>query len=86
MRVNDNEERVSEQPMRKMVDNGIIYEIFPRSYSASGDLDGITADIARIADLGVDAIWMMPIFEGPSDHGYEITNYTVEQLHERRFA
>ncbi len=57
-----------------------IYEIFVRSYSPQGNLDGVTADMARIADLGVNAIWLMPIFEGPSDHGYEITDYyTVEQ-------
>lgn len=62
------------------VENAIVYEIFPRAYSASGRLDDITADVGRIAELGFNAIWLMPIFEGPSDHGYEITDYyTVEQ-------
>jgi hypothetical protein len=62
------------------VNNSIIYEIFPRSYSAAGNLAGITADLQRIADLGVNSIWLMPIFEGPSDHGYEIIDYYhVEQ-------
>lgn len=72
------------------VKNAIIYEIFPRSYSAQGNLDGITADMQRIADLGVNSIWLMPIFDGPSDHGYEITDYyhveqdygTDQDLHE----
>ncbi|MBK6765041.1 MAG: T9SS type A sorting domain-containing protein [bacterium] len=62
------------------VDNAIVYEIFPRAYSQQGTLDAITADVGRIASLGVNAIWLMPIFEGPSDHGYEITDYyTIEQ-------
>ena len=57
-----------------------MYEIFVRSYSPSGDFNGITADLDRIKDLGVDVLWLMPIFEGPSDHGYEITDYySLEQ-------
>ncbi len=81
VRVNENgESAFMNDETAEWVDNAIVYEIFPRSHSASGDLDGITADIPRIAGLGVSAIWMMPIFEGPSDHGYEITDYyTVEQ-------
>jgi cyclomaltodextrinase / maltogenic alpha-amylase / neopullulanase len=60
--------------------NSIIYEIFVRSYSAQGNLAGVTADLDRIAGLGVNCIWLMPIFEGPSDHGYEITDYySIEQ-------
>lgn len=62
------------------VQNAVIYEIYPRSFSATGDLAGITAGIPRIAGLGVNCIWLMPIFEGPSSHGYEITDYyTIEQ-------
>jgi cyclomaltodextrinase len=62
------------------VDNAMVYEIFVRSFSPEGDLDGVTAQMGHIAELGVNAIWMMPIFEGPSDHGYEITDYyTIEQ-------
>jgi cyclomaltodextrinase / maltogenic alpha-amylase / neopullulanase len=72
------------------VQNAIIYEVYPRSFSATRDLDGITADLQRIANLGVNCIWLMPIFDGPSDHGYEITDYyhieqdygTEEDLHE----
>ncbi|MFZ5434711.1 MAG: alpha-amylase family glycosyl hydrolase, partial [Calditrichota bacterium] len=60
--------------------NAIIYEIYPRSFSATGDLPGITADLQRLADMGVNCLWLMPIFEGPSDHGYEITDYyRIEQ-------
>jgi len=81
VRVNeDGESAFQSNQAADWVMNATVYEIFVRSYSPSGNLDGITADMQRIADLGVSAIWMMPIFEGPSDHGYEITDYyTVEQ-------
>ncbi|MBK8127908.1 MAG: T9SS type A sorting domain-containing protein [bacterium] len=76
----DGESAFQNNQVAEWVDNAVVYEIFVRSYSAGGDLDGVTADMQRIADLGVSAIWMMPIFEGPSDHGYEITDYyTIEQ-------
>jgi len=57
------------------VQNAMIYEIFPRSFSPEGNLAGITSRMDYIANLGVNCIWMMPIFDGPSDHGYEITDY-----------
>jgi glycosidase len=62
------------------VTNARIYEIFVRSFSPEGNLDGVTANLGRVAALGCNCIWMMPIFEGPSDHGYEITDYySIEQ-------
>ncbi len=57
------------------VDSAIVYEIYPRSFSAQGGFQGITANIARIKSLGANTVWLMPVFEGPSIHGYEITNY-----------
>ena len=57
------------------VRDAIIYEIFPRSYSADHQLSAITADMERIYNLGVGAIWFMPIMPGPSDHGYAIVDY-----------
>ena len=55
--------------------DAIIYEIFPRSYSADHQLSSVTDDMERIAALGVNAIWFMPIMPGPTDHGYAITDY-----------
>jgi cyclomaltodextrinase / maltogenic alpha-amylase / neopullulanase len=40
---------------------GVMYEIFPRNFSASGDFSGITARLDELKDLGVDIIWLMPI-------------------------
>ena len=57
------------------VRDAIVYEIFPRSYAADRQLSSITADLDRIAGLGVNTIWLMPIFTGPSTHGYAITDY-----------
>jgi glycosidase len=43
------------------VHQGIIYEIFPRQFSAKGDFTGITAQLDRLQQLGVNILWLMPI-------------------------
>jgi len=61
---------------------GIIYQIYPRSFMDSngdgtGDLPGITARLDYLARLGVDAIWISPIFPSPmADFGYDVADYT----------
>jgi alpha-glucosidase len=60
----------------------VTYQIYPRSFQDSngdgiGDLAGITARLPYLADLGVDAIWLSPIFTSPmADMGYDVSNYT----------
>jgi alpha-glucosidase len=60
----------------------VIYQIYPRSFQdttgdGSGDLRGITARLGYLADLGVDAIWLSPIFTSPmADMGYDVADYT----------
>ncbi|MEC8080344.1 MAG: alpha-glucosidase family protein [Pseudomonadota bacterium] len=60
---------------------GIIYQIYPRSYMDSngdgvGDLKGITSKLDYVASLGVDAIWLSPIFTSPmKDFGYDVSDY-----------
>jgi glycosidase len=39
----------------------VVYEIFPRHFSASGDFAGVTAKLDELKDLGVDVLWLMPI-------------------------
>lgn len=62
--------------------DGIIYQIYPRSFADSnadgiGDLPGITARLDYLVDLGVDAIWLSPIYPSPdADFGYDVSNYT----------
>ena len=57
---------------------GIIYQIYPRSFQDSnhdgvGDLRGITRRLPYLTELGIDAIWLSPIFMSPmADFGYDI--------------
>src|SRR6266480_161647 len=56
------------------------YEIFVRSFYDSngdgiGDLRGLTQKLDYIAGLGVDCVWLMPVAESPSYHGYDVTDY-----------
>jgi alpha-glucosidase len=61
--------------------NAVIYEIYPRSFQDSngdgiGDLNGITQRLDYLKDLGVDAIWLSPIYPSPQvDFGYDISDY-----------
>lgn len=66
----------------------VFYEVFVRSFSDSdgdgrGDLNGLVSrldylndgDPGTTGDLGVDAVWLMPVFRSPSYHGYDTTDY-----------
>lgn len=61
--------------------HAVIYEIYPRSFQDSngdgvGDLNGITQRLDYLRDLGVDAIWIAPMYPSPQvDFGYDISNY-----------
>lgn len=65
-------------------ENAIFYEIWPRSFydadgDGSGDFDGMTAKLDYLQDLGVNGIWLTPVFEAPSYHGYDFQDfYNVE--------
>ncbi|KAJ2951412.1 hypothetical protein O0L34_g13556 [Tuta absoluta] len=58
-----------------------VYQIYPRSFKDSngdgiGDLNGITSKLDYLSELGVDAIWLSPIFLSPMvDFGYDITDF-----------
>ncbi|MGK2911720.1 MAG: alpha-amylase family glycosyl hydrolase [Sphingobium sp.] len=62
-------------------ESGVIYQIYPRSFQDSdgdgvGDLAGIEARLDHVATLGVDAIWLSPIFPSPmADFGYDVSDY-----------
>ncbi|MGB7134576.1 MAG: alpha-glucosidase [Acidobacteriaceae bacterium] len=61
--------------------NAVIYEIYPRSFQDSngdgiGDLNGITSRLDYLKGLGIDAIWLTPIYPSPQvDFGYDISDY-----------
>jgi len=59
----------------------VVYQIYPRSFKDSdgdgvGDLKGIISKLDYIKSLGVDAVWLNPIYTSPNDdNGYDISNY-----------
>jgi alpha-glucosidase len=61
--------------------DGIIYQIYPRSFADSngdgvGDLLGILSKLDYLQWLGIDAIWLSPIYPSPmADFGYDVSNY-----------
>src|SRR5438270_10873249 len=61
--------------------HAVIYEIYPRSFQDSngdgiGDLNGITERLDYLQALGVDAIWISPMYPSPQvDFGYDISDY-----------
>jgi alpha-glucosidase len=61
---------------------GVVYQIYPRSFqdttgSGIGDLEGITSRLDYLAALGVNALWISPIYPSPmADFGYDVVDYT----------
>lgn len=59
----------------------VVYQIYPRSFKDSngdgiGDLNGITEKMDYLKELGIDVIWLSPVYESPNDdNGYDISNY-----------
>ncbi|MCX6251791.1 MAG: alpha-amylase family glycosyl hydrolase [Bacteroidetes bacterium] len=61
--------------------HGVIYHIYPRSFFDSnddgiGDIPGIIAKLDYLSQLGVDAIWLSPVYKSPMlDFGYDVSDY-----------
>lgn len=59
----------------------VVYQIYPRSFCDSngdgvGDINGITSKLEYLRELGIDVIWLSPVYESPNDdNGYDISNY-----------
>jgi alpha-glucosidase len=62
--------------------DAVVYQVYPRSFQDSdgdgvGDLDGIRSRLDHLAWLGVDALWLSPIYPSPlADFGYDVSDYT----------
>ncbi|EJL04723.1 MULTISPECIES: alpha-amylase family glycosyl hydrolase [Pseudomonas] len=84
--------------------NAVIYQVYPRSFADAngdgvGDLPGLTAHLDHLQRLGIDALWLSPVYRSPMcDAGYDICDYTdvdplfgtladldnlIEQAHQR---
>ena len=82
----------------------VVYQVYPRSFCDSngdgiGDINGITSKLDYLKELGINVIWLSPVYQSPNDdNGYDISDYykinplfgTMEQfeqlldaLHER---
>ncbi len=61
--------------------NAIVYQIYPRSFNDSngdgiGDIPGITEKLDYLKELGVDCLWLSPVYASPNcDNGYDISDY-----------
>ncbi|MFA7044959.1 MAG: alpha-amylase family glycosyl hydrolase, partial [Candidatus Izemoplasmatales bacterium] len=62
---------------------GIVYQIYPRSFQDSnddgiGDLQGIISRIPYLVELGINIVWLSPVYASPNDdNGYDISDYTA---------
>jgi oligo-1,6-glucosidase len=61
--------------------SAVVYQVYPRSFADSdgdgvGDLPGILSRLDHIAGLGIDVIWLCPVYRSPqTDNGYDISDY-----------
>ncbi len=68
-------------PNRKWWKEAVVYQIYPRSFKDSdgngiGDLKGIISKLDYIKSLGVNVVWLNPIYSSPNDdNGYDISDY-----------
>jgi alpha-glucosidase len=66
-----------------LLQGGVVYQIYPRSFQDSdgdgiGDLQGVRRRLDHLAWLGVDALWLSPIYPSPlADFGYDVSDYTA---------
>ncbi|MDS0298326.1 alpha-glucosidase [Halogeometricum sp. S1BR25-6] len=74
-------ERLPNGEERRWWKEAVVYQIYPRSFNDSdgdgvGDIPGITERVDHLDDLGVDVVWLNPVYESPqADNGYDIADY-----------
>ena len=64
----------------------VVYQLYPRSFKDSngdgiGDLNGIIEKLDYIKSLGIDVVWLNPVYESPNDDmGYDISDYRASKF------
>ena len=78
---NTNAKKIDSNSNEKWWKEAVVYQIYPRSFMDSdgdgiGDLKGIIQKLDYIKSLGIDIVWLNPIYGSPNaDNGYDISNY-----------
>lgn len=68
-------------PLQQWWSNAVVYQIYPRSFQDSngdgiGDLPGIIKRLDYLSELGIDILWLSPVYQSPNDdNGYDISDY-----------
>ena len=67
--------------VKRLWRESVVYQIYPRSFKESngdgiGDLNGITEKMDYLKELGINVIWLSPVYQSPNDdNGYDISDY-----------
>jgi len=78
---NQTDQNTKNSKQEKWWKEAVVYQIYPRSFMDSngdgvGDLKGLTGKLDYVKSLGIDIIWLNPIYSSPNaDNGYDISNY-----------
>lgn len=73
--------KLSMENKNKWWKNAVVYQIYPKSFQDSdgdgiGDIPGIISRLDYLKKLGIDAIWLSPVYRSPQDdNGYDISDY-----------
>ena len=61
-------------------DTSVFYELFARKFTPQGNLQGVVSQLPYLEKLGVNVIWLMPVYDGPTEHGYAPTSlFSIEK-------
>ena len=77
----DETETLPNGEVRRWWKEAVVYQIYPRSFNDTdgdgiGDIPGIISKVEYLDDLGVDVVWLNPVYESPNaDNGYDVSDY-----------
>ena len=59
----------------RCADKAVVYEIYLARFGSSRNFRGLCASLPKLKKLGVNTLWLMPVYEGPTEHGYAPVNF-----------